>query len=80
MKGKYTLANTPFRYGGLQHDYEKEIHEIHGREEKCWCCGGDMKSHSKSNKLKPYAALFKITKGGKKGAFPISTTLQGLCL
>ena len=45
MKGKNTLEDKPFRYGGILKDYSKEIHEITGCEYKCWCCGRDMKSH-----------------------------------
>ena len=45
MKGKNTLRDKPFRYGGILKDYSKEIHELNGHEYKCWCCGRDMKSH-----------------------------------
>lgn len=43
MKGKNTLRDKPFRYGGILKDYSKEIHELNRREYKCWCCGRDMK-------------------------------------
>ena len=38
MKGKNTLRDKPFRYGGILKDYSKEIHEITGCEYKCWTC------------------------------------------
>lgn len=34
MKGKNTLEDKPFRYGGILKDYSKEIHEINGRVKK----------------------------------------------
>ena len=53
MKGKNTLTDKPFRYGGILKDYSKEIHELNGREYKCWCCGRDMKSHVPGIKIMP---------------------------
>lgn len=67
MKGKNTLRDKPFRYGGILKDYSKEIHELNGREYKCWCCGRDMKSHVLGIKIMPYTATFRITKGKDKG-------------
>ena len=64
MKGKNTLRDKPFRYGGLFKDYSKEIHE-----QKCWCCGRDMKSHVSEIKIMPYTATFRISKGKNKGLF-----------
>lgn len=69
MKGKDTLEDKPFRYGGILKDYSKEIHEITGCEYKCWCCGRDMKSHVPENKIMPYTATFRISKGKNKGLF-----------
>ena len=63
MKGKNTLRDKPFRYGGILKDYSKEIHELNRREYKCWCCGRDMKSHVLGIKIMPYTATFRITKG-----------------
>lgn len=67
MKGKNTLRDKPFRYGGIEHDYTKDFYELAGMNEKCWCCGGEMKSHFRYHKSKPYVAVFKITKGKYKG-------------
>lgn len=67
MKGKNTLKNKPFRYGGLLKDYSKEIHELNGCEYKCWYCGRDMKSHVPGIKIMPYTAMFRISKGKDKG-------------
>lgn len=67
MKGKNTLSDKPFRYGGILKDYSKEIHELNGHEYKCWCCGKDMKSHVPGTKIMPYTATFRITKGKDKG-------------
>lgn len=67
MKGKNTLTDKPFRYGGILKDYSKEIHELNGHEYKCWCCGKDMKSHVPGTKVMPYTATFRITKGKNKG-------------
>ena len=50
MKGKNTLRDKPFRYGGLFKDYSKEIHEITGCEQKCWCCGRYMEPDEFSEK------------------------------
>lgn len=52
MKGKNTLRDNPFRYGGILKDYSKEIHKLNGHEYKCWCCGRDMKSHALEEKTK----------------------------
>lgn len=30
MKGKNTLTDKPFRYGGLMHDYTKDFYELTG--------------------------------------------------
>lgn len=65
MKGKNALRDKPFRYGGILKDYSKEIHEIIGCEQKCWCCGKDMKSHVPGIKIMPYTTTFRITKGKK---------------
>lgn len=67
MKGKNTLKDKPFRYGGILKDYSKEIHEITGCEYKCWCCGRDMKSHAPGIKIMPYTARFQISKGRDRG-------------
>lgn len=80
MKGKNTLNDKPFRYGGLLKDYSKEIHELNSCEYKCWCCGRDMKSHVPGIKIMPYTAMFRIFKGKDKGFFCVSTTLSGMCL
>ncbi len=69
MKGKNTLRDKLFRYGGILKDYSKEIHELNGHEYKCWCCGRDMKSHLPGIKIMPYTATFRITKGKDKGLF-----------
>lgn len=69
MKGKNTLVDKPFRYGGVMHDYTKDFYELTGTIKKCWCCGGEMKSHLRYYKCKPYMATFKITKGKDKGMF-----------
>lgn len=67
MKGKNTLRNKPFRYGGLMHDYTKDFYELTGMNKKCWCCGRDMKAHVPGIKIMPYTATFRITKGKDKG-------------
>lgn len=77
MKGKNTLRDKPFRYGGLFKDYSKEIHEITGCEQKCWCCGRDMKSHVPEIKIMPYTATFRISKGKNKG---LQSITDALCL
>ena len=59
MKGKNTLRDKPFRYGGLMHDYTKDFYELTGMNQKCWCCGGEMKSHFRYHKSKPYVAVFR---------------------
>ena len=67
MKGKNTLRDKPFRYGGILKDYSKEIHELNGHEYKCWCCERDMKSRTPGIKIMPYTATYRITKGKDKG-------------
>lgn len=65
MKGKNTLKDKPFRYGGILKDYSKEIHELNGHEYKCWCCGRDMKSHVPGIKIMPYTAILDVTCGSR---------------
>lgn len=74
MKGKYTLMDKPFRYGGIMHNFDMDNEEWSAylnRKLKCWCCGGVMKNHKYSDgsvhKFYPYIATFKITKGEYKG-------------
>lgn len=74
MKGERTLIDSPFRYGGIQHDYDMDVEDWRGViHTRCWCCGGDMtrnfysKSGTLLKKQYPYVAVFKITKGKHKG-------------
>jgi hypothetical protein len=76
MKGERTLIDQPFRYGGIMHDYDKDVEQFGLAETKygkrCWCCGGrPMNCYSSSGTLLkynyPYIAVFKITKGRDKG-------------
>lgn len=68
MKGRNTLHNQPFRYGGFMKNYDREIHEIVGHDMRCWCCGGVMRSSNpRTHRIKPYTAVFRITKGKDKG-------------
>lgn len=60
MKGKNTLEDVPFRYGGLFRDYSLTAEYFHPKP-KCFCCGGDL------HKRAPYAGAFKFTKGKNKG-------------
>lgn len=69
MKGKNTLRDKPFRYGGIKHDYTKDFYELTGMNKKCWCCGRDMKSHVPGIKIMPYTATFRFSKGRNKGLF-----------
>lgn len=74
MKGKYTLIDEPFRYGGIMHNYDRDNEgwsEYLNRKLTCWCCGGEMKNHHFSDgsvhQFFPYVATFKFIKGRNKG-------------
>lgn len=74
MKGERTLVDIPFRYGGIMHDFDKDVEDWRGViNKRCWCCGGDMTRNTYSTagtllrKQYPYVAVFKISKGKNKG-------------
>lgn len=74
MKGERTLVDKPFRYGGIQRNYDLDVEGWRGAiNKKCWCCGGDMTRNLYSyngtllKRCYPYIAVFKITKGENKG-------------
>lgn len=74
MKGERTLVEEPFRYGGILHQFDKDVEYWNGViEPRCWCCGGNMtknlysKSGTLLKRIYPYVAVFKITKGKHKG-------------
>ena len=79
MKGKNTLNEPPFRYGGLLHDYDKDWERWIGNSKrtpykKCSCCGGNggntISTDGKVLRRRyPYVGVFKITKGKDKGNF-----------
>ena len=80
--GIRTINCVPFRYGGIMHNYEKDIEEWQKNEgdapkkdrhfEKCFGCGGRMRNiYSPAGALLkksyPYMAAFKIQRGIYKG-------------
>ena len=71
MKGERSINGSPFRYGGILHNYDKtcdEWYEDHPGYRKCYCCGGSMKnSMPHLHTTFPYMGNFKITKGRLKG-------------
>lgn len=75
MKGERTIDDKPFRYGGIEHDYDstsEEWAENIPEMRKCYICGGKMQNiYSPSGtllkKTYPYMGLFRITKGKHKG-------------
>lgn len=74
MKGERTLVDEPFRYGGIMHDFDRDVEGWRGViNRQCWCCGGDMTKNFYSlsgtliKRSYPYVAIFKITKGENKG-------------
>ncbi len=76
MKGARTLHDIPFRYGGIMHDYEKDVETWASQipnMKRCWCCGGYMRNHvfSDGSVLKrfPYVGFFKISRGKNKGRY-----------
>lgn len=84
MKGDRTLVDIPFRYGGIMHNYDMDVEDWQGViNKRCWCCGGDMtrnmylKSGVLLQKLYPYVAVFKITKGKHRGQNWFKTLCRG---
>lgn len=68
-KEKHTLIDKPFRYGGFKHDYTKDFYELTGINDKCWCCGCELKSFVPGIKIMPYVAIFRISKGKDNDSF-----------
>lgn len=71
MKGENGIFEKPFRYGGIMHDYEKDV-EQWDMWKRCYCCGGVPRNvYSNSGTLLkrkfPYIASFRIMKGKNKG-------------
>lgn len=75
MKGKLTITDRPFRYGGIMHDYNRDVEQtakaLNQKDMRCWCCDGRMKNYHFSDgsvhRFFPYVATFKFIKGQNKG-------------
>ena len=75
MKGERTIVDKPFRYAGIQKDYEKTADDwaeyMPEHMSKCYVCGGKMRNvyinGTLLKKMYPYMAEFRITKGKEKG-------------
>lgn len=57
-KERNKLVDKPFWYSGFKHDYTKDFYELTEMDEKCWCCGCEMKPPVPEIKIMPYAAIF----------------------
>lgn len=81
MKGQHTIIDSPFRYGGLKHDYEKtcrEWSEIDGKVIRkhnpflrCYACGDYFHMCKVLSPDYPYAAMYKIPRGLNKGHYAL---------
>lgn len=77
MKGEKTLKDIPFRYGGIEHDYDSSFRDwyyglqraltdkrLYNMYRTCYACNSDM--HFNTSEY-PYIATFKYLKGKNKG-------------
>lgn len=70
MRGDRTLVGQPFRYGGIQHNYERTWEQWDERVkgiEKCYCCGRRYTELVYPDNLYPYLGVYKITRGRDEG-------------
>lgn len=75
MKGERTIVGKPFRYAGIERDYEKDADDwaeyLPDVMSKCYICGGKMGNivinGTMLKKTYPYIGVFRITKGKNKG-------------
>lgn len=76
VKGERTLRDTPFRFGGIEHNFDKDAEQWAAeipKMRRCWSCGGMMRNvRSLSGTLLhtsyQYVASFNVTKGKGKGS------------